>query len=125
MNRGNICASIECSWANSFHAVADGDGSQAVAIIESIVADARHAVRNCDKNQTGTTREGIVANVGHAVANDDGGQPVATGEGIVTDARHGFSDYIFIYLFTEYCFKRISRWAILWYNGIIIQSNCI
>ena len=57
----------ESKRANAGHAVWDGDGGQAAAIIEGIDTDTGNAVGDGDGCQAAATPEGTFADAGHAV----------------------------------------------------------
>ena len=73
-------------------AVADGDGGQAAAVIESISADGCHAVGDGDGGQAAAIRESILADGCHAVGDGDGGQAAAIRESILADGCHAVRD---------------------------------
>lgn len=93
----------ESKITDACHAVGDGDGCQAAAIIESIIADARHAVGEGDGGQAAAARDSILADARHAVGDGNGGQATASlmivdpgFESRNADARHAVSNTIIL-----------------------------
>ena len=59
---------IESRTTNTRHAVGDGDGGKARAVIESSIVNTRHAVGDSDGGEANTARESRTTNTCHAVS---------------------------------------------------------
>jgi len=59
---------IESIGTDAGHAVWDGDGGQAAAVIEGLDSYAGHTVGDCDGCQAAAITECIVADAGHAIS---------------------------------------------------------
>ena len=70
------------------HTIADGEGSQIIAIIESFPADAGHIIRDSDRSQATAARERIVADAGHIIRAQKAPSPMpVTLSGMLMEVR--------------------------------------
>ena len=68
MRRAELCG---LKIANADHGIGNGDVSEAVTVIESIIADAGHGIGDGDVGEAAAVVESIIADVGHGIGDGD------------------------------------------------------
>ena len=79
----------ERTTSNARHAIGDGDGGKARAMIERFISNARHAIADGDGGEFRAIIERILSNARHTIGDGDGGKARAIIERRTSNARYG------------------------------------